>query len=176
MRARLPQLSRRLVRATAVAIGAGTLLAASLAATAQAHPGNGQATGHSKGHCRAFHAHGVGVDDGSGTTTATIYRGQREVATSVGTFTITGVDADGLATFAGGIVLTNDHGTLNAPVTGTLDTTTGEFVSVSDTVTGTGDYATVTGRLRFAGTEDLTALTFTETVHGKLCVPKKKQH
>ena len=33
-----------------------------------------------------------------------------------------------------------------------------------------------TGRLTFAGVEDLGGLTFTETVHGKLCVPKNKQH
>jgi hypothetical protein len=170
----------RMRRHGAVLIIVAGLFAAGGVAPADAQsrvgPGHGHANGHDKGHCRAFHAHGVGVDDGLGTTKATIYRGQREVATSVGTFTVTGVDADGLATFAGGIVLTNDHGTLNAPVTGTLDTTTGEFVSLSDTVTGTGDYATVTGWLRFAGTEDLTALTFTETVHGKLCVPTKKQH
>jgi hypothetical protein len=73
-------------------------------------------------------------------------------------------------------VFTNNYGTLVAPVEGTLDTASGEFESVSETVTGTGDYAEVTGKLRFWGVEDLTALTFTEMVHGKLCVPKKKQH
>ena len=87
-----------------------------------------------------------------------------------------GVDAEGVVSFTGTIVFTNDRGTLVAPVVGTLDTVSGEFVSTSDSVTGTDGYADVTGRLTFAGVEDLGGLTFTETVHGKLCVPKKKQH
>ena len=53
---------------------------------------------------------------------------------------------------------------------------TGEFVSTSDSVTGTGGYADVTGRLTFAGVQEIGGINFTETVHGKLCVPKKKQH
>jgi hypothetical protein len=125
--------------------------------------------------CTGLHARGAGVDDNLGTTTATLYRGKREWATSVGTFTMTGVDADGVATFTGTIVLTNDRGTLNAPVEGTLDTTTGRFTSLSEDVTGTGEYADTTGRLRFRGVEDLTGLTFSEHVYGKLCVPKAKK-
>jgi hypothetical protein len=145
-------------------------MAAALVAPAQATPGHGHAYGHGKGHCRAIHLRGEGTDDGAGTTNATLFRGQREVGTTVGTFVITG------ASFTGSVVFTNDHGTLTAPVDGTLDPATGEFDATSDTVTGTGDYATVTGNLHFWGVENLTDLTFTEMVHGKLCVPKKKQH
>jgi hypothetical protein len=156
------------------------LFAAGVVAPADAQPqvgqGNGNAYGHGKGHCRAFHARGVGVDDGTGITSATIYRGQREIGTTLGTFTKGLVNGDGVASFTGTIVFTNAHGTLDAPVEGLLDTLSGEFFSVADSVTGTGDYADVTGRLRFTGVEDLGGLTFTETVHGKLCVPKKKQH
>jgi hypothetical protein len=159
---------------TLVALATLGTFAAGVVAPAEASHGN--AYGHDKGHCRAYHARGEGIDDSLGTTTATIYRGQRAVFTSVGTFQVGSVDADGVATFSGTIVLTNDLGTLNAPVDGTLDTHTGEFVSVSDSVTGTGSYTMVTGRLRFAGVEDLQGLTFAETVQGKLCVPKKHAH
>ena len=166
----------RVRRHTAALIITSALFAAGVVAPADAKPGNGNANGHQKLHCRAFHATGEGVDDGSGTTTAVISRGNREIGTTLGTFTVTGVDAEGVASFTGTIVATFAAGTLIAPVVGTLDTVTGEFVSTSASVTGTDGYAEVTGRLTFAGVEDLGGLTFTETVHGKLCVPKKKQH
>jgi hypothetical protein len=166
----------RLRRSAAAALVTVGIITAGLVATpADAKPGNGNANGHGKGHCRAFHARGEGTDDGGGTTTATILRGNREIGTTVGHFTPDGMDGT-LVSFTGTITFSNDHGTLVAPVEGTLDIATGEFRSSSDTVTGTADYADVTGRLRFWGVEDLTALTFTETIHGKLCVPKKKPH
>jgi hypothetical protein len=173
----------RLRRATAVAIATGALLAAGSAPAADATPGHGHANGHGKGHCRAFHGWGEGVDEGAsgesvegGTTTrATIYRGHREFAIALGTLKPGGF-VDGMLSFSGNIVLDNAHGTLSAPVDGSFDTVTGEFDSRSDTVTGTGDYANVTGWLHFWGEQDLTDGSFTETVHGKLCVPKKKQH
>ncbi len=165
----------RVRRHTAALIITSALFAAGVVAPADAKPGNGNGNGHDKGHCRAFHARGVGVDDGTGTTTAVIYRGNREIGTTVGTFTAV-PEEDGVMSFTGTIVFTNDKGTLVAPVVGTLDTVSGEFVSTSDSVTGTAGYADVTGRLRFAGVQDLGGVTFTETVHGKLCVPKKKQH
>src|SRR3954471_18603523 len=110
----------KLRRHTVVLLATAGAFAAGVVAPADASHGN--AYGHQKGHCRAFHARGVGVDDNLGTTTATIYRGNREIGTTVGTFTMTGVDGDGLASFTGTIVFTNDQGTLNAPVVGTLDT------------------------------------------------------
>lgn len=161
-------------RSAAVALATTGLVAAGLAAApVDASPGH--AWGHLKGHCRAVHRTGVGTDDGAGTTTATIYRGSHEVGSTVGMF-VTGPPTDTVVPFTGTIVFTDTHGTLNAPVTGTLDPATGAFASASDTVTGTGDYSTVTGALSFRGVEDLTALTFTEVVHGKLCVPKRVQH
>ncbi|MEO6571954.1 MAG: hypothetical protein ABIO83_10455 [Ilumatobacteraceae bacterium] len=166
----------RVRRHTAALLITSAVFAAGLVAPADAKPGNGNANGHQKLHCRAFHASGVGVDDGMGTTSAVLTRGNREIATTLGTFTVTGVDAQGVASFTGTIVATFDAGTLSAPVDGSLDTVSGEFRATSDSVTGTDGLADVTGRLTFAGVEDLAGLTFTETVHGKLCVPKKKQH
>ena len=58
----------RVRRHTAALIITSALFAAGVVAPADAKPGNGNANGHSKGHCRAFHASGVGVDDGTGTT------------------------------------------------------------------------------------------------------------
>ena len=165
----------RLLRGAAAAVATGALVAAGLLAPADAKPGNGHANGHAKGHCRAFHAFGAGKDNGDGTSTATIYRGKREFATSEGTFTA-GPTVDGVLSFAGTIVFTNEHGTLSAPVEGTFSFVSGEFESSSDSVTGTGDYADVTGRLRIWGEQSLSDGAFTEKVHAKLCVPKKKQH
>ena len=69
------------------------------------------------------------------------------------------------------------NGTLTAAdVEGTLDLVSGEFGARSSTVTGTDDYADVTGKLRVWGTQDLTDGTFSEHLLAKLCVPKKKQH
>ena len=62
----------RVRRHTAALIITSALFAAGVVAPADAKPGNGNANGHQKLHCRAFHASGEGVDDGSGTTTAVI--------------------------------------------------------------------------------------------------------
>jgi hypothetical protein len=169
-------MNTRLRRSAAAVIATVGLVTAGLvSAPADAKPGHGHAYGHSKGHCRAFRASGEGTDDGNGTTTATIFRGKREIGTTVGHFT-PGAMTGSVVAFTGTITFTDDHGTLVAPVEGTLDIASGEFESSSDSVTGTADYAQVTGKMRFQGVEDLTTLMFTETVRGKLCVPKKKQH
>ena len=118
----------RVRRHTAALIITSALFAAGVVAPADAKPGNGNANGHQKLHCRAFHASGVGVDAGNGTTTAIIYRGNREIGTTFGTFEPGVPDADGVLPFTGSIDFTNDKGTLVAPVVGTLDTVTGEFV------------------------------------------------
>jgi hypothetical protein len=165
----------RLRRAAAATLATGALMAAGLSAPADAKPGNGNANGHGKGHCRAFHALGDGVTNTDGTTTATVYRGSREFGTTTGTFTL-GETLDGVTSFTGTIVFTNDKGTLTAPVEGALDTVSGEFGARSSSLTGTDDYANVTGKLRVWGTQNLTDGTFSEHLLAKLCVPKKKQH
>jgi hypothetical protein len=152
----------------ALLITAG-LFTAGVVAPADAIPGGSATT-----RCTGFHAKGAGVDDGMGTTIATLYRGRREFATTVGTLVL-GVEADGVAPFTGTIVLTNDKGTLSAAVEGTLDTATGAFAAASTSLTGTDGYVDTTGRLRFRGVENLTDQTFTEHVYGKLCVPKAKK-
>jgi hypothetical protein len=171
MHARLP---KRLARASAAALATGALMAAGLSAPADA----GNANGHGKGHCRAFHALGDGVTNADGTTTANIYRGSHEFGTTTGTFVL-GTAVDDVTPFTGTIVFANDEGTgtLTAdPVEGTLDMVSGKFRASSSAVTGTGDYANVTGKLRVWGTQDLTDGTFSEHLLAKLCVPKKKQH
>ena len=168
----------RLNRAIAATLAAGALVASGISGTADATPGNGNANGHGKGHCRALHAFGEGTDNGDGTTTATIYRarGKRELGTTDGTITPAGDPVEGVQSFTGTIVFTSAAGTLNAPVEGTFDTTTGDFAASSSEVTGTDGYADVTGKLRIWGTQDLTDGTFSEHLLAKLCVPKKKQH
>ena len=147
------------------------LLAVGVVAPADALPG-GSATER----CTGFHARGVGDDLGSGHTVATLYRGNREFATSDGLLVLGVADPVTLvAPFTGTIVLTNDKGTLSATVEGTVDTVSGDFAAVSTGVAGTDGYADTTGRLRFRGTEDVTTGEFTEHVYGKLCVPKVKK-
>jgi hypothetical protein len=166
---------RRLVRSAAAAVAVSTLLTAGMTTTAEAKPGHGHANGHGKGHCRAFQALGDGVDNGDGTTSATIHRGKHVFGTTTGTIT-PGTITDGVLAFTGTIVFTNDTGTLSAPVEGSFDTTSGEFGARSDGLTGTDGFAAVTGTLRIWGVQDLTDGTFTEHVLAKMCVPKKKQH
>jgi hypothetical protein len=168
------RLSGRIARSAVATIASAALLTAGMSA-ADAKPGNGNANGHGKGHCRAFQALGDGVDNGDGTTSATIHRGKHVFGTTVGTIT-PGVVVDGVLPFTGTIVFTNDHGTLSAPVEGTFDVASGEFKARSSDVTGTDDYAEVWGKLRIWGQQDLADGTFTEHLLVKLCVPKKKQH
>ena len=166
----------RLRRAIAATLAVGALTVASISAPAEAKPGNGNANGHSKGHCRAFQALGDGVTNPDGSTTATVYRGSREFGETHGTFVL-GTPVDNLTPFTGEIVFTSDGGTLTAAlVEGTLDTVSGKFRASSSTVTGTEDYANVTGKLRVWGVQNLTDGTFTQHLLAKLCVPKKKQH
>src|SRR5215218_681137 len=96
-------------RHSAVLLLTAGLLSVGVVAPADAVPG-GSATER----CTGFHAKGTGVDAGGGNTTATLYRGHREFATTVGTLVL-GAEVDGVASFTGTIVLTNDTGTLTAP-------------------------------------------------------------
>ena len=157
-------------RHSAALILTAGLLTAGMVAPADAVPGCSATD-----RCTGFHARGVGQDNG-GTSTATLYRGQRVFALSDGTLALGSVDpATLVASFTGTIVLTNDKGTLTATIEGTVDTVSGDFAAVSTDVAGTDGYADTTGRLRFRGTEDVTTGEFTEHVYGKFCVPKVKK-
>ena len=166
----------RLLGTSTAALAAGALVAAALTGPAGAAPGNGHAYGHGKGHCRAFHATGTGQDNGDGTTTAVLFQGQREVGSSAGRDLVLGDPVDGVPTFTGVIVLTTPKGTLEAAVAGTFDTVTGEFAARSAGLEGKGPLKQATGWLRISGVQDLATGEFTEVVHAKVCVPKKKQH
>ena len=118
--------------------------------------------------CAPIVASGVGQDLGGGQTTATISSHGVRLGTSKATFTTTGLDGI-VASFAGDIVITTAVGALTAPVTGTLDVTTGMFSSSSTTVTGSGALKSLRGELTFTGVENLTSGVFTETITGLLC-------
>ena len=75
----------RVRRHTAALLITSALFAAGVVAPADAKPGNGNANGHQKLHCHAFHASGVGVDK-MGKTTADIFRGKRLIATDYNNF------------------------------------------------------------------------------------------
>lgn len=160
-------------RIIAFALTTGVLLTAGLAAPAEAA---GKGYGHGKPQCRALHATGTGTDNGDGTTTATLYQGKREAGSSEGSLVPGVPGADGLLPFTGTIVLTTWKGSLVAQVEGTFDTVTGEFAAKTSDIAGKGPLKNATGKLRIAGVQDLTTGTFTEVVHARVCVPKKKQH
>ena len=164
----------RLLRASAVALATGALVATGLVAPADAGTGSGHAYGQGKGHCRAFHATATGTDNGDGTTTATLYQGTREVGTSAGSL-VPGPIVDGVLPFTGTIVLTTKKGTLVAEVEGTIDTVTGEVSARSVDLDGKGPMKNARGKLRVWGTQDLVTGAFTEKLHARVCVPKKKQ-
>jgi hypothetical protein len=169
-------LSRPLTRSgriAAAALTAGVLMTVGLAAPADA--ANGKGYGHAKPQCRGFHATGTGTDNGDGTTSATLYQGKREVGSSEGDLAPGVPGADGILPFTGTIVLTTWKGTLEATVVGTFDTVTGEFAAKTNDVEGKGPLKNATGKLRIAGIQDLVSGTFTEVVHARVCVPKKKQ-
>lgn len=113
--------------------------------------------------CVPVKAQGVGQDLGGGMTTARITTHGILLGTTNAAFTPTPTG------FAGPIVFTTGIGTLTAQVAGTFDPTTGVFEARSRSVTGTGAFAGVTGRVRIAGLEDLGDGTFTETITGRLC-------
>jgi hypothetical protein len=118
-------------------------------------------------------ADGVGQDLGGGRTTATISVAGVVIGTTEASFTVSGLEKT-VASFTGDIIFRNAYGTLTAPVSGTLDTATGHFVSSSTTVHGTRAYRHVTGSLTFTGNENLATGAFTEVVTGTLCVPRPR--
>jgi hypothetical protein len=119
--------------------------------------------------CTPIRAAGVGQDLGNGQTTATISSHGLLLGTTAAGFTVTG-QVGTVASFMGPIVLTNRFGTITAPVTGTLDVSTGDFRSSSTTLSGSGAYQVITGSLTFSGNENLLTGAFTELITGDLCV------
>ncbi len=154
-----------MLRTRIIAVAGMVALALAVPATASASP----AYRHPHRPCAPVAAAGVGQDLGDGQTTATVYVHGLMIGTTTGSFTITGV-VGSIASFTGPIDFSLPGGTLTAPVTGTLDTATGEFVSSSSSVSGYGVYAAVVGSLTFRGTENLATGAFTETISGRLCL------
>jgi len=119
--------------------------------------------------CRRVSAIGVGQDLGGGNTTATISRGGILNGTTTAHFEITGGTGPVL-TFAGTVVFTTKKGTLTVGIAGTFNIATGAFAASGPVTSGTGAFAGATGTLNFAGVENLTTGTFTETVKGRICL------
>jgi len=158
------------LRTTLTAVAVGGLLAVAPATSADAASTHASARGGAS-ICAPVRATGVGQDMGGGQTVATISIGGIEVGMTQGAFMITGIDANGVASFAGPITFTSAVGTIVAQVTGTLDTTTGAFTSTSTSLTGTGLFIGVSGSVTLRGTESLATGAFTERVTGRLCLP-----
>jgi hypothetical protein len=148
---------RKLAVATAAVVAVGLVPAGSAEAA------------HASRVCVPVRARGVGQDLGGGQTTATIFSHGVKLGTTHAAFKVTG-QSGSTVSFVGPIVFTASPGTLTAQVAGTLDLETGVFRSTSTSITGTGLLAPVSGRLTFRGTENLTDLTFTEAIRGRLCV------
>jgi hypothetical protein len=148
---------------------AGTLLAWLPPAVAEAKPPPAN-------RCFSVEATGVGQDLGEGRTEATIYVHGRPVGTTQAMFTITGATETAVS-FAGPIEFTPRSlpGTLVAPVTGTVDLTSGQFSATSDAVAGAGRLSGVTGSVAISGTQLATG-EFTETLHANLCVSPGHPH
>jgi hypothetical protein len=117
--------------------------------------------------CLPVLATGVGRDLGNLTTEATVSSFNIPLGTTHATFVPDEVTPTAL-TFHGPIVFTSRIGTLTAQSDGSVNLATGEFVSQSNDLSGTGAFRGVTGSLRFAGTE-APDLTFTERITGRLC-------
>jgi hypothetical protein len=148
-----------------------TAVAVGVAAPAQASPGRV---------CAPVRLTGAGQDlgpDPTGTlhTTATLSFLGFPVATSAASFTPSGPPVGTALAFSGPVVLTPTFGsgTLTADVQGSVDLAAGTFVATSTAVTGTGPLRHASGRLVFAGTEDLATGAFTETVTGRLCAVRQ---
>lgn len=156
------------VRVAAAVCAAAAAIA--VPGVADAAPSRGPATV-----CAPVIATGVGQDLGNNQTTATISVGGVVVGTSTATFTPTGMTGS-IVTFTGDIVISTAVGQLDAPVTGTLDVSTGRFTSTSNTVTGSGALRSVSGSLTFTGTENLSTGAFTETITGTLCSTLPRGH
>ncbi|MET0327024.1 MAG: hypothetical protein ABW219_17545 [Ilumatobacteraceae bacterium] len=128
--------------------------------------------------CSSVHATGSGVSNPTtGETTADIAAGHGlPIGTTYGAFTISG-GTPPVFEIAGPIVFTAmlgpyPIGTLTITTTGTFDTQSGAFTSSGPITASSGILRGVTGRLTFAGIEDLTTHRFTETVTGTLCAKR----
>jgi hypothetical protein len=122
--------------------------------------------------CVPIRASGVGQDLGGGVTEATISVGGLAVGRTNASFTTTGLSGT-IASFTGPVVFSSLAGTLTAEAAGSLDVTTGDFRTTSTSLTGTGLLRGITGQVTLVGNENLTTGSFTETITGRLCGPRR---
>jgi hypothetical protein len=119
--------------------------------------------------CVPVHAAGVGQDLGNGMTEATISSHGVVLGTTHATFTPTSVTPTS-ESFTGPIVFSSKVGTLTAQVDGAFDITAGTFTATSTSIAGTQLLRGVSGQVTLNGTENLSTLTFMETITGRLCL------
>jgi hypothetical protein len=119
--------------------------------------------------CVSVHALAIGQNLGHGRTQATITHAGILNGTTIGQLQITG-GTPPVLTVAGTGVLTTHNGTLTVSVVGTFNQATGVFAATGQIVHGTGMFAGATGVLTFAGLEDLTSGSFTQTITGTICL------
>ncbi len=119
--------------------------------------------------CHRINAKGVGQDLGGGNTTANIIGGGLLQGTTAAHFDIVGFSPP-VATIAGTVKFTTNQATLTVALSGTFNVATGSFSATGPVTGATGKLAGATGSLSFAGVEDLSTGSFTETIDGSICV------
>jgi hypothetical protein len=149
----MKKLMRRLLPLACAAVAA-------LAVTAQAPAGVS---------CHKINAKGSGQDLGTGTTIGDASGGGLLQGTTTGNFGIVG-GAPPVFTIAGTVLFTTHQGTLTVGFSGPFDVSTGAFAGSGPVIASSGKLAGATGSLTFAGVEDLSTGTFTQTITGSICV------
>ena len=119
--------------------------------------------------CHKINAKGVGQDLGGGMTQAQIVGGGLLNGTTQGNFVATG-GSPTVPSIAGTVTFTTDQATLTVTVAGTLNLSTGEFMTSGPVTAATGKLAGATGTLVLNGIEDLTSGKFIEDISGLICV------
>jgi hypothetical protein len=119
--------------------------------------------------CHKINAKGVGQDLGGGNTEAYIIGGGLLHGTTQAHFEITGGSPPVFA-IDGTLVVTTNQATLTVHLAGTLDVTTGAFLSTGPVIGATGKLAGATGTLTLDGVEDLASGRFAEDVTETTCV------
>jgi hypothetical protein len=146
---------RMLVLLSAAMLAAG----GTQAATAGSHHDN----------CISVSGSAFGQNLGGGHTMGTIVHAGMFNGTTEAQLMITGGHPP-IVTFTGTATLTNNHGTITAIPTGTLNQATGEFQATAHVTGGTGLFAHATGTLTFTGVEQLPSGSFSQTFTGTVCL------
>jgi hypothetical protein len=132
-------------------------------------------------YCTAVEATGAGVFDfatSTGTADIAVIRGLPVGTTFGGPFTFSATSDPDVVALSGPVVFTAKFreitlGTLTIATTGPFDTVSGEFTLAGPITGSTGILRGVTGTIKLSGVQNFIDGTFTETVTGTLCAPRR---